>query len=153
MGQQFVFLWKPLTDLVAEYRFNLRNYFELTDYNSLGNYALLGFNHRLNPRSTIIFRGGAEQRISQNPVAGGTYNYIGPFGELNFEYAVGERTKIGLNSRYGTTGTGVSDYTQNQQFLIGLSASHRFGGSVSEHSSTTRTTPTPNPVAMSTASI
>ena len=127
VGQQFVFLWKPLTDLVAEYRFNLRNYFELTDYNSLGNYALLGFNHRLNPRSTIIFRGGAEQRISQNPVAGGTYNYIGPFGELNFEYAVGERTKIGLNSRYGTTGTGVSDYTQNQQFLIGLSASHRFG--------------------------
>ncbi|MFM8808318.1 MAG: hypothetical protein ACKOJB_05330 [Chthoniobacterales bacterium] len=131
VGQQFVFLWKPLTQLVAEYRFNLRNYFELSDYNSLGNYALLGFNHRLNPRSTIVFRGGAEQRISQNPVAGGTYNYIGPFGELICEYAFGERTKIGLNSRYGTTGTGVNDYTQNHQFRVGLEASHRLGRRVS----------------------
>jgi len=127
IGQQFVFLWKPLTQLVAEYRFNLRNYFELSDYNSLGNYALLGFNHTLNPRAKIIFRGGAEQRISQNPVAGGTYNYIGPFGQLDFAYAFGDRTSIGLTSRYGTTGTGVNDYTQNQQFLVGLSASHRFG--------------------------
>ena len=127
VGQQFVFLWKPLTQLVAEYRFNMRNYFELTDYNSLGNYALLGFNQTLNPRAQIIFRGGAEQRISQNPVAGGTYNYIGPFGQLDFSYAVGERTSIGLTSRYGTTGTGINDYSQNQQFLLGLSASHRFG--------------------------
>ncbi|MFM8808919.1 MAG: hypothetical protein ACKOJB_08485 [Chthoniobacterales bacterium] len=127
IGQQFVFLWKPLTQLVAEYRFNLRSYFELTDYNSLGNYALLGFNHTLNPRAKITFRGGAEQRISQNPVAGGTYNYIGPFGQLDFTYAVGDRTSIGLTSRYGTTGTGVNNYTQHQQFLVGLSASHRFG--------------------------
>ena len=127
LGQQFVFLWKPLTQLVAEYRFNLRNYFEQTDYNSLGNYALLGFNHTLNPRANIIFRGGAEQRISQNPVAGGTYNYIGPFGQLDFTYAFGDRTSVGLTSRYGTTGTGINNYSQNQQFLVGLSASHRLG--------------------------
>jgi len=127
IGQQFVFLWKPLTQLVAEYRFNLRNYFELADYNSLGNYALLGFNYKPSKRMTMMFRGGAEQRISQNPVAGGTYNYIGPFGQLDFSYAFGDRTSVGLTSRYGTTGTGVNDYTQNQQFLVGLSASHRFG--------------------------
>lgn len=127
IGQQFVLQWKPLTQLVAEYRFNLRNYFELADYNSLGNYALLGFNYKPGKRTAVIFRGGAEQRISQNPIAGGTYNYIGPFGELNFEYALGERTKIGLNSRYGSTATGVTDYTQNQQFLVGLSASHSLG--------------------------
>lgn len=127
LGQQVVFLWKPLTQLVAEYRFNLRNYFELTDYNSLGNYALLGFNHTLNPRANIIFRAGAEQRISQNPVTGGTYNYIGPFGQFDFVYAVGDRTSIGLNSRYGTTGTGINNYSQNQQLSVGLSASHRLG--------------------------
>jgi len=127
LGQQFLFLWKPTTQLVAEYRFNLRNYFDLTDYNSLGNYALLGFNHTLNPRATATFRIGAEQRLSQNPVAGGTYNYIGPFGELTFLYAIGKQTSISLTSRYGTTGTGIADYSLNQQFLLGLSASHRFG--------------------------
>ena len=127
IGQQFVFQWKPLTQLVAEYRFNLRNYFELADYNSLGNYALLGFNYKPGKRTAVIFRGGAEQRISQNPVNGGTYNYIGPFGQLDFEYTFGERTSVGLTSRYGTTATGVTDYTQNQQFLVGLRASHNFG--------------------------
>jgi len=127
IGQQFLFLWKPTTALVAEYRFNLRNYFELSNYNSLGNYALLGFDHTLNPRSTLTFRAGAEQRISQNPVTGGTYNYIGPFGQLGFNYALGARTSIGLTSRYGTTGTTVNNYSQDQQFLIGLQASHRFG--------------------------
>lgn len=127
ISQQFLFLWKPTTALVAEYRFNLRNYFELSNYNSLGNYALLGFDHTLNPRSTLTFRAGAEQRISQNPVTGGTYNYIGPFGQLGFNYALGARTSIGLTSRYGTTGTTVNNYSQDQQFLIGLQASHRFG--------------------------
>lgn len=127
LGQQFVFLWKPLTQLVAEYRFNTRNYLELTDYNSVGNYALLGFNHTLNPKAKIIFRGGAEQRTSQNPVAGGTYDYIGPFGQFDFAYAFGDRTSIGLTSRYGTTGTGINNYSQSQQFSVGLSGSHRFG--------------------------
>ena len=50
VGQQFLFLWKPTTSLVAEYRFNTRNYWYVDDYNSIGNYALLGFNHTLNPR-------------------------------------------------------------------------------------------------------
>lgn len=127
IGQQFLFLWKPTTALVAEYRFNLRNYFELTDYNSLGNYLLLGFDHTLNPRSSVTLRVGAEQRLSQNPVTGGTYNYIGPFGELNFNYAIGARTSIGLVGRYGTTGTTMNDYSQSQQILLGLQGSHRVG--------------------------
>ena len=127
LGQQFLFLWKPTTALVAEYRFNLRNYWELSNYNSLGNIALLGFNHTFNPRCSMSLRGGAEQRISQNPVAGGNYNYIGPFGELTFTYAFTDRTSLALTSRYGTTGTGINNYSQDQQFLVGLRASHRFG--------------------------
>lgn len=127
IAQQFIFLWKPNTSLVAEYRFNLRNYFELTDYNSLGNYGLLGFDHTFNPRSTMTFRAGAEQRISQNPVSGGTFNYIGPFGQLGFDYTLGPRTKVGVVSRYGTTGTAVNNFSQDVQFLVGLKASHAFG--------------------------
>jgi hypothetical protein len=127
VAQQFLYLWKPTTSLVAEYRFNTRNYFAIDNYNSIGNYALLGFNHQLNPRSELVFRGGAEQRINQIPVTGGTYNYIGPFGELNFSYSLRPETQLSLLSRYGTVASGINDYNQDQQFRIGTTLSHVFG--------------------------
>lgn len=126
IGQQFLFLWKPTTSLVVEYRFNTRNYFVAKNYDSIGNYALLGFDHTLNPRSTLTFRGGAEQRINQNPDTTGTNNYIGPFGELNFNYALGRDTTVGLQTRYGTTASGLTNYNQGQQLLFGLNAAHQF---------------------------
>ena len=128
VSQQFLFLWKPTTSLVAEYRFNARNYFYGNNLNSYGNIALLGFNHTLNPRSTITFRVGAEQRFNQNPTPTDSEwtTYIGPFAELNFTYALGEDTTVGLVSRYGTTASGLSNYNQGQQFLLGINASRRF---------------------------
>ena len=127
VGQQFLFLWKPATALVAEYRFNTRNYWYVDNYNSIGNYALLGFNHTLNPRSVLNFRAGAEQRINQVPITGGTYNYIGPFGELGFTYSLRPETTLALNSRYGTTASGIGGYNQGQQFLAGINLQHAFG--------------------------
>lgn len=126
IGQQFFFLWKPTTSLVVEYRFNTRNYFIAKNYDSYGNYALLGFDHTLNPRSTLSFRGGAEQRVNQNPDTTGTNNYLGPYAQLNFNYALGQNTSLGLQSRYGTTASGLSNYNQGQQLLFGLNASHQF---------------------------
>ncbi len=126
IGQQFLFLWKPTTSLVAEYRFNTRNYFVAKNYDSIGNYLLLGFDHTLNPRSTLTFRGGAEQRLNQNPDNVGTNNYIGPYAELNFNYALGQNTTVGLQTRYGTTASGLSNYNQGQQLLFGLNAAHQF---------------------------
>ncbi len=128
ISQQFLFLWKPTTTLVAEYRFNTRNYFYDNSLNSFGNYALLGFDHTLNPRSTLTVRAGAEQRINQNPTPGqsGSNNYIGPFAQMNLNYAAGKDTIVGFNARYGTTASGLSNYNQGQQLLIGLNASHQF---------------------------
>lgn len=127
IGQQFLFLWKPTTSLVAEYRLNTRNYWSIDNYNSLGNYALLGFDHTLNPRSILNFRGGVEQRFNQVPDTGGTYNYLGPFAELNFTYALREATSLLLTTRYGTTASGISNYNQGQQFRIGTALDHVFG--------------------------
>lgn len=127
VSQQFLYLWKPTTSLVAEYRFNTRNYFYVDNYNSIGNFALLGFNHQLNPRSAVIFRGGAEQRINQVPNTGGTYNYIGPFGELNFTYSLRPETQLALLSRYGTSASGLNNYNQDAQFRIGSTLTHAFG--------------------------
>ena len=127
IGQQFLYLWKPTTSLVAEYRFNTRNYWYVDNYNSIGNFALLGFNHQLNPRSELVFRGGAEQRINEIPITGGTYNYIGPFGELNFNYSLRPETQWTLFSRYGTASAGLVGYNQDQQFLVGTALNHAFG--------------------------
>jgi hypothetical protein len=125
VGQQFIYLWKPTTSLVAEYDFNTRNFFTAKDLDSIGNFFLLGADHTLNPRSTVSVRGGVEQRFNQNPY-GGTDVYVGPFGSINFNYALGEDTTVGLVSRYGTTASGFSNYTQAQQFLVGLNAAHQF---------------------------
>ncbi|MEX1045239.1 MAG: hypothetical protein WEC73_03840 [Chthoniobacterales bacterium] len=125
VGQQFLFLWKPTTALVLEYDFNTRNYFTAKDLDSIGNFLLAGFDHTLNPRSTLTVRGGVEQRFNQNPY-GGTDIYIGPFGSVNFNYALGKDTTVGLQSRYGTTASGFSTYTQAQQFLLGFNAARQF---------------------------
>ena len=128
VSQQFTFLWKPTTSLVAEYRFDSRNYFVADDLNSIGNFALLGFDHTLNPRSTLTVRAGAEQRFNQNPTPGqsGSDTYIGPFAQMSFNYAAGKNTLLGMQARYGTTASGFSNYNQGQQLLLGLNASHQF---------------------------
>lgn len=126
VGQQFLFLWKPQTALVAEYRFNTRNYFYAQNYDSVGNYGLLGFDHTINPRSTATFRGGVEQRNMQNPDNTGTNEYFGPFGQLNLNYSPNPDTVLGLQARYGTTASGITAYNQGQQLLLGINAAHQF---------------------------
>lgn len=129
VSQQFQFLWKPTTALVAEYRFDTRNYYTAKNLDSIGNFALLGFDHTLNPRSTLSVRGGAEQRFNQNPApdaGSGEDIYIGPFGQVSFEYAAGKNTLLGLQARYGTTASGLSFYNQGQQLLLGVSAARQF---------------------------
>jgi hypothetical protein len=120
IGQQFLFLWKPTTSLVAEYRFNTRNYFYAKNYDSIGNYGLLGVDHTLNPRSSLSFRGGVEQRINQNPDRVGTTPYLGPYGQLTFNYSLNPNTAISLGSRYGTTASNLDSFNQGQQFSLNL---------------------------------
>lgn len=119
LGQQFIFLWKPTTSLVAEYRANLRTYFSNDDLNSFGNIMLLGVNHTFNPRSSMIARAGVEQRFNNSPT-GGEEGYFGPFGELTFNYALGERTTVSLYGRYGTQAAGLVDVNQAQQLFFSL---------------------------------
>lgn len=127
LGQQFLYLWKPTTALVAEYRFNTRLYYSAEDLDSYGNIMLLGVNHSLNPRSSITARGGVEQRINNNPVpgVGGTNNYLGPFGELSANYSPGRDTEFGIRARYGTTASGFSFINQGQQFLLATYAARQ----------------------------
>lgn len=131
VGQQFVFLWKPTTNLVAEYRFNTRNYFENINLDSWGNIFLLGFDHTLNPDSQIIFRGGVEQRLNNNPYGGGENFYLGPFGQLSFNYSLGPNTDLSFYSRYGTSASGLGDINQGQQLLLGFSVTRAITARIS----------------------
>lgn len=125
--QQFLYLWKPSTALVLEYRFSTRTYWMIDNYDSVGNFALVGFNHTLNPRSVLNFRGGAEQRVNQVPDSRGSYTYLGPFGELELNYSLRPQTVLTFRARYGTTASSQAGYNQDQQFLGGLSLQHAFG--------------------------
>jgi len=125
--QQFLYLWKPSTSLVFEYRFSTTTYLELEDYDSIGNFLLLGFNHTLNPRSVLNFRGGAEQRFSQVPNTSETSTYLGPYAQLELSYSLRPQTIVAFNARYGTTAAQQQGYVQDQQFLSGLSLQHAFG--------------------------
>jgi hypothetical protein len=125
--QQFLYLWKPSTSIVYEYRFSTSTYWEVENYDSVGNFLLLGFNHTLNPRSVLNFRAGAEQRVSQVPVTGGTSTYLGPFGQLELNYSLRPQTVLAFNARYGTTAASQAGFSQDQQFLSGLTLRHAFG--------------------------
>ncbi|MFZ4483125.1 MAG: outer membrane beta-barrel protein [Chthoniobacterales bacterium] len=131
IGQQFLFLWRPTTNLVAEYRFNSRNYFENTSLDSWGNIFLLGFDHTINPSSQLVFRGGVEQRLNNNPYGGGENFYLGPFGQLSFNYALGANTDLAFYARYGTSASGLGDINQGQQLLLGFSVTRAITARIS----------------------
>jgi hypothetical protein len=124
-GQQFLYLWRPTTSLVAEYRLGLVNYFSANDLNSWGNYFLGGFNHTLNPGSELVFRGGLQQNFNQIPTiyGGGENTTYNPYVQLGFDNQLGKDTSIGFQGVYSSLPSGYGNINQSQQLLLGLSLS------------------------------
>ena len=121
-GQQFLYLWRPTTSLVAEYRLGLVNYFTNTDINSWGNYYLGGFNHTLNPGSVLEFRGGLQQNFNQIPTiyGGGENTTYNPYVSLAFNNELGKDTTIRFQGIYGSTPSQYFNINQAQQLFLGL---------------------------------
>jgi len=121
-GQQFLYLWRPTTSLVAEYRLGLVNYFTNTDINSWGNYFLGGFNHTLNPGSELVFRGGLQQNFNQIPTiyGGGENTTYNPYVQLAFNNQLGKDTTIGFQGIYGSTPSQYFNINQAQQLFLAL---------------------------------
>ena len=122
-SQQFLYLWRPTTSLVAEYRLGLVNYFVNDDINSWGNYYLAGFNHTLNPGSELVFRGGLQQSFNQIPTfyGGGENTTYNPYVQLAFNNQLGKDTTIGFQGVYGSTPSQYFNINQAQQLFLGLS--------------------------------
>jgi hypothetical protein len=124
-SQQFLYLWRPTTSLVAEYRLGLVNYFTNTDINSWGNYYLGGFNHTLNPGSELVFRGGLQQNFNQIPTiyGGGENTTYNPYVQLAFNNQLGKDTAIGFQAIYGSTPSQYFNINQAQQLFLALTLS------------------------------
>lgn len=123
-SQSVLWLWKPKTTLVAEYRFNAITYYS-ADLNQYGNYFLLGFDQIFNPRFTWSFRLGAQVNFNNNPTDGQS-TYVGPFGESILRYQFAKRSSLAWNMRYGTEQSGLTDVSQRQTFRTGLVLNHYF---------------------------
>ena len=123
-GQQFLYLWRPTTSLVAEYRFTTLNYFSNTSINSWANYLLGGFNHTLNPGSELVFRAGLQQNFNQIPTiyGGGENTAYNPYVQFAFNNQLGKDTSVGFQGVYGSTASQYYNINQAQQLSLGLTA-------------------------------
>ena len=124
-SNQLMFLWKPTTTLVQEYRINPRTYFDDSSMDSLGQFFLLGADQQLNPKSVMRGRFGLEQRWLNEP-DGGQGHYLGPYGEIGAEYTAG-RTNFDLLARYGTQSSGLVGVGESDSLNLGLTVSRRLG--------------------------
>ena len=116
-GNEFQFQMVPTTKLLAEYRYGIVTYdnegaiiipavFDIfgnlifppvtLQNNSTTHFVLGGIEHIFNPRFSGSIRGGVQFRSYD---AGGDRS--GPYFEGNLTYAVGRRTTVSWNTRYG----------------------------------------------------
>lgn len=124
-GNQVLFLWKPTTSLVQEYRLNPRTYLEDSSMDSLGQYFLVGADQQLNPRSSVAGRVGVEQRWlgSGN---GGDGHYLGPYGEITLGYET-VRNNVDLAASYGTQSSGLVGVGESDTFQLSAGISRKLG--------------------------
>ena len=124
LAQSMLWLWKPKTTLVAEYRANTITYYG-ADLDQLGNYFLVGFDQIFNPRFFWNARFGAQVNFNNNPTDGQS-TYVGPFMESTLRYQFATATGLSWNMRYGTEASGLNDVSQRQTFRTGLVLTHAF---------------------------
>lgn len=145
-GNEFRLQLVPTTLLVAEGRYDIVTYQD-SSLNSTTYFALGGIDHTFNPRFTGSLRGGAQFRSYD---ADG--DRTGPYFEGTLSYAVGRRTSVSWNSRYGLEEPELPGAQSRTTFRTGLHTKFDFTSHISSsldayyvhdeyHSLTTATAP------------
>lgn len=117
-GNEFRFLFWPMTTVVAEYRFGMVRY-DNFPRDSDSHYLLAGFDHTFSPRVNASLRAGVEHRSYAN-----LGEDISPYGEGTLNYALGSRTSIGWTSRYAIEEADVGGARGRTTFRSGLRLTH-----------------------------
>jgi hypothetical protein len=125
LGNEFRFLLWPTTTAVAEYRFEIVSYDDISR-DSTTNFFLAGFDHSFSPRFNISFRGGAEFR---NYDAGGDTG--SPYFEGTLNYALGKDTSVAWTNRYAIEEPDVLLNPSRTTFRTGLTLKHNFTARIS----------------------
>jgi hypothetical protein len=120
LGNEFRFLLWPTTTAVAEYRFEIVSYDDISR-DSTTNFFLAGFDHSFSPRFNISFRGGAEFR---NYDAGGDSG--SPYFEGTLNYSLGKDTSVAWTNRYAIEEPDVLQNQSRTTFRTGLTLKHNF---------------------------
>ncbi|HYR23450.1 MAG TPA: outer membrane beta-barrel protein [Chthoniobacterales bacterium] len=113
-GNEFHFQLVPTTSLVAEYRYGIVSY-ENASLDSTTHFALGGIDHTFNPRLNASLRGGAEFRSYDSDG-----NRTGPYFEGSVTYALGKRTSVTWNNRYGLEEPDTPGAQSRTTFRTGL---------------------------------
>lgn len=131
-GNEFRFQMVPTTLLVAEYRYGIVSYQHegevvvpgtpffppvLLENDSTTHYVLGGLDHTFNPRLSGSIRGGGQFRSYD---AGGDRS--GPYFEGTLNYAVGRRTSVSWNARYGLEEAEIPGAQSRTTFRTGIHA-------------------------------
>jgi Putative beta-barrel porin 2 len=113
-GNEFRLQLVPTTSLVIEYRFEIVSYQD-SSLDSTTHFALGGIDHIFNPRLTASLRGGAEFRSYSNDG-----DRTSPYFEGNVAYALGRRTSVSWNTRYGLEEPDLPGSQSRTTFRTGL---------------------------------
>ena len=136
-GNEFRLQLVPTTVLVAEYRYSIVSYehegeivipavfigpFQIAPAvrlqdDSTTHFAVAGIDHIFNPRLSCSLRGGAEFRSYDDDG-----DRSGPYFEGTVTYAIGRRTSLSWNSRYGLEEPDTPTEQSRTTFRTGLEA-------------------------------
>lgn len=119
-GNEFRFLLLPTTTLVGEYRYQITVY-DTAPRDSMTHYLLAGLDHSFSPRFNVSLRGGAQ--IREFDTFG---ERTSPYGEATLNYALGERSSVSWNTRYGLDEPDVPGAASRTTFRTGLRANYAF---------------------------
>jgi Putative beta-barrel porin 2 len=124
-GNEFRFLVKPTTSLVAEYRFRLITYEYIDNRDSMNHYVLGGFDHTFNPRLNVSFRGGVQLVEYDNSGSVITNsNQTSPYFQGTLSYNVAKETAVSWTNSYSIEPSDTLANPSRESFRTGLTANH-----------------------------
>ena len=127
-GNEFRFLYKPTTTLLAEFRYQIVSYTQTTQSSSdsTTEFLLAGVEHAFNPRLNISLRGGAQFRSFDSGE-----DRTEPYFESALAYTAGRRTTISWTAQYSLEEPGISGNPSRTTFRTGLQANYSFTSRIS----------------------
>ncbi len=127
-SQEFRYLLRPTTTLVAEYRFAFYDYTENNINDGTSNYFLVGVDQTFSPRLSANVRGGVEVR--ENDAQG---TQVSPYAEATLSYAYGRFSTLTWLNRYGFEQSSSTLGTERRTFRSGLKLRHGFTARLSAY--------------------